>query len=145
MTIESVDVRSYATPGFVPALERIPSGVETLYGVAFGSPEFARRDAADIAAPSLKGPAHAIPGRRFAGSLWPGQRYALRIPDRWNGRLVVAGCPGQRTEFACDSLFGDPLLERGYAYIAGNKGNGDGTALLDRGASLEIDGAVLPR
>ncbi|HXF34454.1 MAG TPA: hypothetical protein VN603_07775 [Candidatus Acidoferrales bacterium] len=31
--------------------------------------------------------------------------------------MVVAGCPGQRSEFACDRIFGDVMLARGYAYV----------------------------
>lgn len=146
-TTERADLRSRANTAFAPALASIPSGVTSLYAAAapFGSPEFARRDAADIAAPSVQSPPDPIPGRYASGSLWPDERFVLRIPAAWNGRLVVAGCPGQRTEFANDLLIGDPLLARGYAYVAGNKGNGDGAALLERGASLEIGGVSLPR
>jgi hypothetical protein len=69
----------------------------------------------------------------------------LRIPDAWNGRLVIAGTPGQRSEYACDALFGDPLLARGYAYACGNKGNGDGVALLAPGSALHVGGVAMPR
>ncbi|HTU81545.1 MAG TPA: hypothetical protein VMF61_05420 [Candidatus Acidoferrales bacterium] len=145
--MEYGDLRSCATPAFAPALASVPPGVASLYGAAapFGSPEFARRDAADIAPPSLRCPEAPIPGWRDAGSLWPCQRFSIRVPQRWNGRVVVAGCPGQRTEFASDVLFADALLARGYAYAAGNKGNGDGAALLEPGASLRVDGVRLPR
>jgi hypothetical protein len=121
--------------------------VRSAYGdeAPFGSPAFAQRDAADVSPSTLQAPHDPIPGERIAGSLWPGERFVLRIPEAWNGRLVVAGCPGQRTEFASDRIFGDPLLARGYAYISGNKGNGDGVAVLDPGASFEIDGVRLPR
>ena len=144
-------MRASATPPFEAALQPVPAGVSSLYGAAapFGTPAFAWRDAADISAPSLQArdvsaPA-AIPGFRAAGSLWPSQRFALRVPQAWNGRLVVAGCPGQRTEFACDLLFADWLLARGYAYVTGNKGNGDGAAIVERDAVLRVDGVALPR
>lgn len=86
-----------------------------------------------------------IPGRRVRGSLGPAQRFEVRIPDRWNGRLVVAGTPAQRSEFACDRLFGDPLLARGFAYATSNKGEGDGAVILVSGHRLALDGIELPR
>ncbi len=145
--MEYGDLRARANPAFVPAQRAAPGGVASLYGAAapFGTPQFAWREAADLAPRSAQGSDEPIPGWRFSGSLWPCERYAIRVPERWNGRLVVAGCPGQRTEFACDLIFGDPLLARGYAYAAGNKGNGDGAALLEPGAALVVDGASLPR
>lgn len=141
----SDDLRAAANGDFTPA-QPPTAGAGSLYGAAapFGSAAFARRDASDISPPSLKGAARPIPGWRASGSLWPAQRFAIRVPRGWNGRLVIAGCPGQRTEFACDLLFGDWLLERGYAYAAGNKGNGDGAAIVERGATLEVHGAALP-
>ena len=141
------DLRSLATPPFVPALQPLPPGVRSAFGdeVPFGSSAFACRDAADISPSMLQAPGEPILGDRISGSLWPGERFTLRIPEAWNGRLVIAGCPGQRSEFAGDRIFGDPLLARGYAYASGNKGNGDGVALVDAGASLEIDGVRLPR
>jgi hypothetical protein len=131
---------------FEPAQAPSP-GATSAYGpdVPFGSPAFAQRDARDITPLSVPRPADAIPGWRIAGSLAPAQRFQLRIPQRWNGRLVVAGTPGQRTEFACDMLFGDPLLARGYAYISSNKGQGDGAVLLEPGASFAVDGTTVPR
>src|SRR5271154_5651822 len=96
------DLRGLATPAFTPALSPIPPGVHSAFGddVPFGSPAFAARDAADVTAASLQPPGEPIPGERITGSLWPGERFTLRIPEAWNGRLVVAGCPGQRTEYA---------------------------------------------
>ncbi|HVA33954.1 MAG TPA: hypothetical protein VNG31_07375, partial [Candidatus Baltobacteraceae bacterium] len=134
-------------PPFETALQPVPSGVSSIYGPAapFGSPAFALRDALDITARSVSEPAEPIAGWRGAGSLWPSQRFSLRVPQHWNGRLVVAGCPGQRTEFACDRMFADPLLARGYAYVSGNKGNGDGAAIVEPNVELAIEGAVLPR
>jgi hypothetical protein len=109
------------------------------------APAIGLRDAAEITSSATPSVTEIIPGWRATGSLWEDQRFCLRVPARWNGRLVVAGCPGQRTEFACDRIFGDPLLARGYAYVAGNKGNADGVALLESGATLDVDGVTLPR
>ncbi|MDE2573370.1 MAG: hypothetical protein KGM44_12725 [bacterium] len=140
------DLRSTAGGGYEPA-QRLPKGVTSLYGAdaPFGSAAFARRDAREIAPSCALPAAQAIPGSRVQGSLRPAERFVLRIPERWNGRLVVAGTPSQRSEFACDLIFGDPLVARGYAYVCGNKGLGDGTAMVAPGAALCIDGARLPR
>jgi hypothetical protein len=79
------------------------------------------------------------------GSLWPGERYIARIPRKWNGRLVVAGTPSQRSEFANDLIFSDPLLARGYAYVCGNKSQGESHVVLSGASRLEVDGVVMPR
>jgi fermentation-respiration switch protein FrsA (DUF1100 family) len=50
-------------------------------------------------------------------------QFVLRIPDAWNGRLVVAGAPGVRKQYACDFLISDFVLERGFAYACTDKGN----------------------
>lgn len=50
------------------------------------------------------------------------QEVVLKVPKNWNGSLVVAGTPGTRTEFASDAVFAAWLLQRGYAFVAGNKG-----------------------
>ena len=44
------------------------------------------------------------------GSLRPGQRFVIRIPDAWNGRLVVAGTPVDPQRVANDLLWSDYLL-----------------------------------
>jgi hypothetical protein len=145
---ETTDLRNSATPPFASALSQpLAEGVSSIYGslAPFGSPAFAMRDALDIAASTAPFVADPVAGWRASGSLWTAQRFALRVPRAWNGRLVVAGCPGQRTEFACDRLFGDALVARGYAYICGNKGNGDGAIALLPGAHVEVEGAALPR
>lgn len=50
-------------------------------------------------------------------------QFVIRLPDRWNGGLVVAGSPGVREQYANDRAFGDWALTRGYAYAATDKGN----------------------
>ncbi|MDI3284180.1 alpha/beta hydrolase domain-containing protein [Polyangium sp. 15x6] len=62
------------------------------------------------------------------------QEIVLKMPNDWNGKLVVAGTPGTRNEFSNDGTIVPWVLKRGYAYVAGNKGmtNGgvDGNATL---------------
>ncbi|HMD02434.1 MAG TPA: hypothetical protein VKG44_05655, partial [Candidatus Baltobacteraceae bacterium] len=62
-----------------------------------------------------------IPGTQLLGSLGPGQRFVLRVPTAWNGKLVVAGTPAVRSEFASDAIWSDYVLARGYAFAASNK------------------------
>ncbi|MDT0386349.1 tannase/feruloyl esterase family alpha/beta hydrolase [Streptomyces dubilierae] len=50
-------------------------------------------------------------------------QFVIRLPDRWNGGLVVAGTPGNREQYANDRAIADWVLSRGYAYAATDKGN----------------------
>ncbi|WP_328975199.1 tannase/feruloyl esterase family alpha/beta hydrolase [Streptomyces canus] len=50
-------------------------------------------------------------------------QFVIRLPDRWNGGLVVAGTPGNREQYANDRAIADSALSRGYAYAATDKGN----------------------
>ncbi|MER5712563.1 tannase/feruloyl esterase family alpha/beta hydrolase [Streptomyces sp. NPDC002122] len=50
-------------------------------------------------------------------------QFVIRMPDRWNGGLVVAGTPGNREQYANDRAIADWVLARGYAYAATDKGN----------------------
>jgi len=49
-------------------------------------------------------------------------RFLLRFPDTWNGKLVVAGASGTRSEFNGDWAWSDYVLPQGYAYASQNKG-----------------------
>ena len=50
-------------------------------------------------------------------------QFVLRLPQHWNGGLVVAGTPGNRMQFANDVVIADTVLAKGYAYAATDKGN----------------------
>jgi hypothetical protein len=50
-------------------------------------------------------------------------QFVLRLPDDWNGGLIVSGSPGNRAQYANDRVVGDFALERGYAFAATDKGN----------------------
>ncbi|MFD9406444.1 tannase/feruloyl esterase family alpha/beta hydrolase [Streptomyces sp. NPDC059989] len=59
-------------------------------------------------------------------------QFVIRLPDHWNGGLVVAGPPGVREQYANDRLIADHVLAQGYAYAATDKGN--------TGAQIYTDG-----
>ena len=68
----------------------------------------------------------AVPGLQINASIAAdptGQaRFLLRLPDNWNGRLVVAGAPSQRSEFTNDYGWSDYVVQKGYAFASQNKG-----------------------
>lgn len=61
-------------------------------------------------------------------------QFVMRLPDKWNGGLVVAGSPGVREQYANDRAIGDWVLSRGYAFAATDKGN--------TGVAFHRDGAA---
>jgi hypothetical protein len=59
---------------------------------------------------------------KVAGDPTGEARFLLRVPDDWNGRLVVAGASGTRSEFNGDFAWSDYVVQKGYAYASQNKG-----------------------
>src|SRR5467141_3340753 len=49
-------------------------------------------------------------------------RILIRLPDDWNGKMVVAGASGTRSEFNGDFAWSDYVVQKGYAYASQNKG-----------------------
>jgi dienelactone hydrolase len=70
--------------------------------------------------------ARAVPGiqvtGRFADDPTGQARFLLRLPAEWNGRLVVAGASGTRSEHNGDFAWSDYVIQKGYAYASQNKG-----------------------
>src|SRR5262249_249677 len=68
----------------------------------------------------------AVPGlqiqARIAGDPLGQARILIRMPHDWNGRLVVAGASGTRSEFNGDFTWSDYVVQKGYAYVSQNKG-----------------------
>jgi hypothetical protein len=96
-----------------------------------GLPPFAftpRTDRSTIAPDALnKTPiTKVVPGvqinARIASDPHREARFLLRLPDEWNGRLVVAGPSGTRSEFNGDFAWSDYVVQKGYAYASQNKG-----------------------
>jgi 3HB-oligomer hydrolase (3HBOH) len=59
---------------------------------------------------------------RIAEDVQGQARVLMRLPDNWNGRLVVAGASGTRSEFNGDFVWSDYVTQKGYAYVSQNKG-----------------------
>jgi hypothetical protein len=50
-------------------------------------------------------------------------QFVIRLPDNWNGKLVITGAPGVRRQYANDYVLSDWFVARGYAYASTDKGN----------------------
>ncbi len=68
----------------------------------------------------------AVPGiqldARISGDPTGEARILFRLPNHWNGKLVVAGASGTRSEFNGDFAWSDYVLQQGYAYVSQDKG-----------------------
>jgi len=116
---ESADLTT-TNPATTPANDSLP-----------GLPPFAftpQTDRATIAPSAAKREpiTKVVPGlqiqARIASDPLGQARFLLRLPNDWNGRLVVAGASGTRSEFNGDFAWSDYLLQKGYAYASQNKG-----------------------
>ncbi|MGP6189192.1 MAG: hypothetical protein ACLPSH_03780 [Vulcanimicrobiaceae bacterium] len=63
-----------------------------------------------------------VPGTLATGSYAVNERYVIKVPAAWNGKLIVAGTPATRSEFANEGIWGDFALAGGYAFASSNKG-----------------------
>ena len=50
-------------------------------------------------------------------------QFVMRLPEHWNGKLVVTGAPGIRKQYSLDALICDWVLAQGYAFASTDKGN----------------------
>ena len=117
--VDSADLTT-TNPDTTPANNSIP-----------GLPAFAftpQTDRATISPSAAKRApiAKVVPGLQLNGRIASdptGQaRFLLRLPQDWNGRLVVAGASGTRSEFNGDFSWSDYVVQKGYAYASQNKG-----------------------
>ncbi|WP_161962450.1 tannase/feruloyl esterase family alpha/beta hydrolase [Nocardioides speluncae] len=60
-------------------------------------------------------------------------QFVIRLPDRWNGKVVITGAPGVRRQYANDFIIGDWVLSQGYAFASTDKGN-TGVRFYDDGS-----------
>ena len=68
-------------------------------------------------------------------------QFVIRLPQRWNGQLVVTGAPGVRKQYANDYIISDWVLSQGYAYASTDKGN-TGTSFFSNGSRSAPGAAV---
>jgi len=61
-------------------------------------------------------------------------QFVIRLPDNWNGKLVITGAPGVRRQYANDYILSDWFVSRGYAYASTDKGN-SGTSFHNDGVN----------
>jgi hypothetical protein len=117
--VDSPDLTT-TNPATTPANDSLP-----------GLPPFAftpQTDRATIAPSAAKRTpvTRVVPGiqlqARIASDPTGQARFLLRLPADWNGRLVVAGASGTRSEFNGDFAWSDYVLQKGYAYASQNKG-----------------------
>jgi hypothetical protein len=104
-----------------------------------------RSDWQTLHAAATRNPATVVPGLQVDGyfpdtsttNAYRGwlhdSQFVLRLPNDWNGKLVVTGAPGVRRQFAPDFIIGDFVLAKGYAYASTDKGN-SGTSFYEDGA-----------
>ena len=117
--VDSADLTT-ANPATTPANNSLPG----LSAFAF-TPQTDRATIAPDAAnrTPIAGP---VPGiqlnARIASDPTGQARFLLRLPAKWNGRLVVAGASGTRSEFNGDFAWSDYVIQKGYAYASQNKG-----------------------
>ena len=95
---------------------------------------------------TTRNPTGAVPGIQIDGhftdtsttnayNAWfKDSQFVIRLPDNWNGKLVITGAPGIRKQFANDYLFSDWFIARGYAFASTDKGN-NGTNFFRDGAT----------
>ncbi|WP_394435809.1 tannase/feruloyl esterase family alpha/beta hydrolase [Streptomyces sp. SGAir0957] len=105
----------------------------TTAGLA-GTPYTDMADQAGLTATGTRNPS-GVPGTQFDGYFGDDSRtntthgwnhdaqFVIRLPDRWNGGLVVTAAPGNRKQYATDTAISDRVLAQGYAYAATDKGN----------------------
>jgi hypothetical protein len=103
-----------------------PPGVPTDIWPAFAFTPQTDRTVISPDPPDRTPIARAVPGiqleARIADDPTHQARFLLRLPHEWNGRLVVAGASGTRSEFNGDFAWSDYVVQKGYAYASQNKG-----------------------
>jgi hypothetical protein len=138
------DIATLQVPGAQMQKAACLDDLSTRYLVATGHTDVS--DWGTLHSQATRNPAGAVPGIQIDGYFadtsttnvhngWSHDaQFVVRLPHQWNGKLVVTGAPGVRSQYANDYLISDWVLARGYAYAATDKGN-TGTNFYRDGAS----------
>jgi pimeloyl-ACP methyl ester carboxylesterase len=144
LAAECTDMNAIVVPGAERQLNWCLDDLSTPYLILTN-----HTDASDwgtLHSRTTRNPSGAVPGIQIDGhfadtsttnayNAWfKDSQFVIRLPDNWNGKLVITGAPGIRKQFANDYLFSDWLLARGYAYASTDKGN-NGTNFFKDGAT----------
>ena len=126
-------INSIAVPGAERQDKICLADLTTKYLVAVN-----RTDASDwtpLHSQATRNPPGAVPGIQIDGYFpdtstsngyfgwFHDAQFVIRLPDQWNGKLVITGAPGVRRQYANDYLLSDWFVARGYAYASTDKGN----------------------
>lgn len=141
---DCLNINSLQVPGAEMQVSACLDDLSTKYTVATG-----HTDASDwlpLHSSATRNPAGVVPGIQIDGyfpdtstmNAYKGwnhdAQFVIRLPDNWNGKLVITGAPGVRRQYANDYLISDWVLARGYAYASTDKGN-SGTSFYKDGAN----------
>lgn len=126
-------INSITVPGAEKQDKICLADLTTKYLVAMN-----RTDASDwtpLHSQATRNPPGAVPGIQIDGYFpdtstsngyfgwFHDAQFVIRLPDQWNGKLVITGAPGVRRQYANDYLLSDWFVARGYAYASTDKGN----------------------
>jgi hypothetical protein len=70
-------------------------------------------------------------------------QFVIRLPEEWNGDIVITGTPGVRGQYANDFIISDWVLSKGYAFAVTDKGNTGASFYRDIRAG-RVDPRVAP-
>jgi len=141
---ECTNMNNLRVPGAQMQVAACLDDLSTKYLVATG-----HTDASDwlpLHSAATRNPPGAVPGIQIDGYFpdtsttnsykgwFHDAQFVIRLPDQWNGKLVITGAPGVRRQYANDYLISDWVLSRGYAYASTDKGN-NGTSFQNDGAA----------
>jgi hypothetical protein len=125
--VNAADTTCFESPDLTTANPSTTPADNSLAGLPVGA--FTPRTDRTVISPTIPTTINKkVPGlqldARIAGDAAGEARILIRLPDpdQWNGKLVVAGASGTRSEFNGDFAWSDFVLQKGYAYVSQNKG-----------------------
>lgn len=138
------DINTLQVPGAEMQKAACLDDLSTRYLTATGHTDIS--DWGTLHSQQTRNPAGAVPGIQIDGYFpdtsttnahngWNhDSQFVIRLPNDWNGKLVVTGAPGVRSQYANDYLISDWMLARGYAFASTDKGN-TGTSFYKDGTA----------